>query len=66
MHAETQLLNNAWTKKRKLKTGQTLVEYGLIMSMLSIIMVTTLVLMKNEVSNNFSRTVSALQGAMGK
>lgn len=47
--------------KNKKNKGQTLVEYGLILALLGTIMIAAMTLMKNAISNTFSKVASELE-----
>jgi len=42
------------------KRGQTLVEYGLIIVLLAAVLIGAMTLMKNAISNSFSKSASAI------
>lgn len=46
--------------KKSSKKGQTLVEYGLILALVAVVLIAALTLMKNSISNTFSKVTSAL------
>ncbi|MEM6823005.1 MAG: Flp family type IVb pilin [Verrucomicrobiota bacterium] len=47
--------------RKQLKKGQTLVEYGLIIALLAAVLIASLSLMKNSISNIFSKNASELE-----
>jgi len=50
-------------KLNKRKTGQTLVEYGLIIAIVSAVMITVLLVSKSGISNTFSKVTSEMETA---
>jgi pilus assembly protein Flp/PilA len=51
--------------KKTAKKGQTLVEYGLILALVAVVLIAALTLMKNSISNTFSKVTSELESASG-
>jgi len=49
--------------KTSSKKGQTLVEYGLILALVAVVLIAALTLMKNSISNTFSKVTSELNSA---
>lgn len=49
--------------KKQAKKGQTLVEYGLILALVAVVLIAALTLMKNSISNTFSKVTSELESA---
>jgi len=49
--------------KIKSKKGQTLVEYGLILALVAVVLIAALTLMKNSISNTFSKVTSELESS---
>jgi len=50
-------------KINKKKAGQTLVEYGLIIALVSVVLVGTLLIAKSGISNTFSKVTSEMETA---
>ena len=51
------------TKSNKKNLGQTLVEYGLIIALVSAVLIGTLVVAKSGISNTFSKLTSVMESA---
>ncbi len=49
--------------KQTSKKGQTLVEYGLILALVAVVLIAALTLMKNSISNTFSKVTSSLNSS---
>ncbi|MEM1158602.1 MAG: Flp family type IVb pilin [Verrucomicrobiota bacterium] len=49
--------------KSKKKAGQTLVEYGLIIALVSAVLIGTLLVAKSGISNTFSKVTSEMESA---
>ncbi|MGF1679188.1 MAG: Flp family type IVb pilin [Candidatus Methylacidiphilales bacterium] len=47
--------------KSKKNKGQTLVEYGLIIALLGVLLISSLSFMRNAISNTFSKSASELE-----
>lgn len=50
-----------WVAARK-ESGQTLVEYALIIVLIAVLLIVALTLLKNQISNAFSNITSGLGG----
>jgi Flp pilus assembly pilin Flp len=55
----------AWYKGRENEEGQTLVEYALIIALVSVVLIGALELMTGALGNIFSFITSTLNGAVG-
>lgn len=54
----------AWSKSHENEEGQTLVEYALIIALVSVVLITALELMTGALGNIFSFITSTLNGAI--
>jgi len=50
-------------KKSKTNSGQTLVEYGLIISIMAVVLIGSLLVAKSGMSNTFSKLTSEMENA---
>jgi Flp pilus assembly pilin Flp len=60
-----QLGEALWVASRKSNKGQTLVEFGLIVTLVAMIVLVSLTLLSDEIESAFNNTVSAIVAATG-
>jgi Flp pilus assembly pilin Flp len=54
-----------WVASRKSNKGQTLVEYGLIVTLVAMTVLVSLTFLSDEIEDAFDKTVSAIVAATG-